>query len=222
MWCRVIRMLSVAVLCLLPSELIQGFEATPATRTYVWIGELAAADPGAKTIIVKALIPEHVAKSVNRFKPGDRVMLVWDMIPRMEAATKKSEPEASPRPSSQAPTDKPSDVAKTAVPDGSKASSSRDTQPATPPAPIVLKTESDTLLYIDSYEAMKTSKVDTGYILPAEFVSADAKMVTVKLRVPDSVLTAVTSIQPGKSIRVTSPMSQPTEVAAISAVAVVK
>jgi hypothetical protein len=89
---------------------------------------------------------------------------------------------------------------------------------AAAPPTVVLKTESDLLMSIDSSDATKGTKLDTGFILPAEFVSAEAKTVTLKLHVADTTLRAVESMPSGTWLRATSPMNQPTEVAAISAV----
>jgi hypothetical protein len=86
------------------------------------------------------------------------------------------------------------------------------------PRPPPLQTESDLLMSIDSSDATKGTKLDTGFILPAEFVSAEAKTVTLKLHVADTTLRAVASMPSGTWLRATSPMNQPTEVAAISAV----
>jgi hypothetical protein len=167
-------------------------------RTYSWIAELVATDTIAKTITVKARIPEYIAKYADRFKPGDHITLIWNMLP-------------PPVPPSDAASEK--DAGKPAAAAGTPA-------PAAPVAPptVVLKTESDLLLSIDSSDATKGAKLDTGFILPAEFVSAEAKTVTLKLRVADTILRAVASMPPGTSLRATSPMNHPTEVAAISAV----
>jgi len=177
----------------------RAFQAKPtALRTYNWIAELAATDTTAKTITIKARIPEYISKYTDHFKPGDHVTLIWNMLPPpVPASAPAGEKEAA----------KPSTPGTAA-------------QPAAPAAapPIVLKTESDLLMAIFSSDATKGSKDDSGFILPAEFVSADPKTVTVKLRVSDTTLRAVASMQPGTRLRATSPMSQPTEVAEVSAV----
>ena len=199
---RAIWLVSATVLCLLLFARVRAAASTPGT--YVWLGEFVAADPSAKTVTVKARIPEHVSRYVNRFKTGDHVMLVWDMITRVA-------PNASKTTESESVKESAPNTSKDIASDAAKKSS---------PA-IVLRTETDIVLYIDSYDAMKNSKVDTGYILPAEIASADAQTVTVKLRVADSTLQAVRSARPGQWIRATSSMSQPTEVTAITAVDVV-
>ena len=201
---------SLAVFSLLACAIpCQTAAATPEGRTYNWIAELVATDATAKTITVKARIPGYISKYISRFKPGDRVMLVWNMLPPRPDAT-PAKPATAGAP--------PETTDKAASGDAKPSSSSGAAQvPATPP-PIVLKSESDLLLSIDSYESMKGSKIDTGYILPAEFVAADAGAVTVKLRVADNILRTIASIPPGKWLRATSPMSQPTDVAALSAV----
>jgi hypothetical protein len=177
----------------------RAFQAKPvAQRSYSWIAELVATDATAKTITVKARIPEYIAKYTDRFKPGDHITLIWNMLP-------------PPAPPSAAASEK--DAAKPSPAGGTPAPAA----PAAPPT-VVLKTESDLLMSIDSSDATKSTKLNSGFILPAEFVSADGKTVTVKLRVADTTLQAMASMQPGTWLRATSPMAQPTEVAAISAV----
>jgi len=187
---------SLLVLCWTSAR---AFQARPvAQRTYSWIAELVATDTTAKTITVKARIPEYIAKYTDRFKPGDHITLIWNMLP-------------PPVPPSAAASEK--DAAKPSAAGGTPAPAA----PAAPPT-VVLKTESDLLMSIDSSAATKGTKLDTGFILPAEFVSAEAKTVTLKLHVADTTLRAVASMPPGTWLRATSPMNQPTEVAAISTV----
>ena len=187
---------SLLVLCWASAR---AFQATPlAQRTYSWIAELVATDTTAKTITVKARIPEYIAKYTDRFKPGDHITLIWNMLP-------------PPVPPSAAASEK--DAAKPTAAGGTPAPAAPAAQPT-----VVLKTESDLLMSIDSSDATKGTKLDTGFILPAEFVSAEAKTVTLKLHVADTTLRAVASMPPGTWLRATSPMNQPTEVAAISAV----
>ncbi len=83
------------------------------------------------------------------------------------------------------------------------------------------KPDTGPVFYIETQEIMKASKVDAGYILPVEFVSADTagKTVTFKATVPDSALQALKAIAPGQWIQVTAPMSQPAATAAIVSVA---
>jgi hypothetical protein len=47
---------------------------------YVWLGELVSLNETARTATVKAQIPDYVAQYVDRFKTGDRLVLVWNMI----------------------------------------------------------------------------------------------------------------------------------------------
>jgi len=188
---------SLLVLCWASAR---AFQAKPfAQRTYSWIAELVAADTTAKTITIKPRIPGYISKYTDRFKPGDHITLIWNMLP-------------PPVPANAAQGEK--DAAKPSTPGGTPAAPSAV---AVPP-PLVLKTESDLLMSIDSSDRTKGTKIGTGFILPAEFVSADAKTVTVKLHVADTTLRAVASMQPGTWLRATSPMSQPTEEAVVSAV----
>jgi hypothetical protein len=195
------RLLIVSLACsllILCWASARAFQARPlAQRTYSWIAELVATDTTAKTITVKARIPEYIAKYTDRFKPGDHITLIWNMLP-------------PPVPPNAAAGEK----------DAAKSSAAGTPAPAAPAATptVVLKTESDLLMSIDSSDATKGTKLDTGFILPAEFVSAEAKSVTLKLHVADTTLRAVASMPPGTWLRATSPMNQPTEVAAISAV----
>jgi hypothetical protein len=188
---------SLLVLCWASAR---AFQAKPfAQRTYSWIAELVATDTAAKTITIKSRIPAYISKYTDRFKPGDHIMLIWNMLP-------------PPVPANAAQGEK--DTAKPSTAGGTPAPPAA---PAVPP-PLVLKTESDLLMSIDAADAAKGTKIGTGFILPAEFVSADAKTVTVKLHTADTTLRAVASMQPGTWLRATSPMSQPTEEAVVSAV----
>jgi hypothetical protein len=188
---------------------IQGLAPAPAPKTYDWVAQFVTADATTKTVTVKAKIPEYVSKYINRFKPGDRVMLVWNMLPpRAEAVAQRPAPAGGRAPTGSG--DKPS------VEDANPASPGGTPQPPTPPPPVALKTESDVLLAIWSYEP-KNDAINTGYVLPGEFVSAETNMVTIKLRVPENALRAAESMQPGQWLQATSPMSQPTEVTAVSA-----
>ncbi|MBM3779732.1 MAG: hypothetical protein FJW23_16080 [Acidimicrobiia bacterium] len=78
----------------------------------------------------------------------------------------------------------------------------------------------DMVLYVEKFEVMQASKVDVGYILPVEFVSADAaaKTLTVKAAVPAAALQAAKGLAADASIKVTTPMHQPKNVAMISAI----
>jgi hypothetical protein len=194
-----IVLLSTCSLLVLCWASARAFQARPlAQRTYSWIAELVATDTAAKTITVKARIPEYIAKYTDRFKPGDHITLIWNMLP-------------PPVPPSAAASEK--DTAKPSAAGGTPGPAA----PAAPPT-VVLKTESDLVMSIDSSDATKRTKLDTGFILPAEFVSAEAKTVTIKLHVADTTLRSVASMRPGTWLRATSPMNQPTEVAAIAAV----
>jgi hypothetical protein len=46
-------------------------------RAYVWFAEVVSYDTPAKTMTAKAAVTEAVAKYIDRFKPGQHVMLVW-------------------------------------------------------------------------------------------------------------------------------------------------
>lgn len=135
----------------------------PMNRTYVWFGELVSVDDAAKAVTVKVPFKAAVASYVGSFKPGEKIMVTWDMIETLEA---------------------------------------------------------DAVLHVAKYEVSKGSKVDFGYILPGEFVSADAsaKALTFKAMVPDNALASIKSVQPGNVIKVTSPMSQPTDTAMIASI----
>ena len=67
---------------------------------------------------------------------------------------------------------------------------------------------------------MKGSGVDQGYMLPAEFVTADAaaRTITFKATVPEAAIQTLAAIQLGRSIAVTTPMRQPSETAAITSI----
>lgn len=80
-----------------------------------------------------------------------------------------------------------------------------------------VKGESDTVIYAPKFDVMKF--VDDGYILPVEFVSADAAGVTMtfKTTVPDNVLQGLRSVTPGNWIKVTTPMHQGKDVAMLTA-----
>lgn len=136
-----------------------------AKRTYVWFADLVSFDSAAKTMTAKSAVNEAVAKYLDRFKPGQRIVLVWT-----------------------------ADNA---------------------------KSETGPIRYIEAYETMKGSGVNLGYILPAEFVTADAaaRTVTFKTTVPETAIQALTAIRPGRSIAVTTPMSQPSEAAVIASIA---
>jgi hypothetical protein len=60
------------------------FAAAPQTaaplrgRSYTWYGQLISVDEQTRTATVKAHIPPHVEKYVDRFKAGDRLVLVGE------------------------------------------------------------------------------------------------------------------------------------------------
>jgi hypothetical protein len=80
--------------------------------------------------------------------------------------------------------------------------------------------EAGPILYIEKYEVTKASNLTTGYILPVEFVAADAaaKTITFKAALSDDTIQPFTSIRPGQWMKVTSPMLQPADTALVLAV----
>ena len=54
-------------------------------RSYIWYGQLIAVDEQTRTATIKAEVPAHVEKYLDRFKAGDRLVLVWDMVGKTEA-----------------------------------------------------------------------------------------------------------------------------------------
>ena len=60
--------------------------------------------------------------------------------------------------------------------------------------------------------------IEGGYILPAEFVSADTdnNSPTFRTSVPDGMLASIAGVQAGQWIRVTAPMHQPEEIAVLT------
>ena len=135
-----------------------------AKRSYVWFGELVSFDTAAKTMTAKSAVNEAVAKYLDRFKPGQHIVLVW---------------------------------------------TADNTKPETGP-----------VRYIEAYETIKASNVNQGYMLPAELVAADAaaRTVTFKATVPETAIQTLTAIQPGRSIRVTTPMTQRSETAILTSI----
>jgi cytochrome c556 len=129
----------------------------PDNRTYVWHAEVVSVDSAGKTMTVKTLVRDPVLGYIGQIKPGEKIVLVWDLLNTIE---------------------------------------------------------SDTVLYLAKYDVMKASKVDVGYILPVEFVSADTagKSITVKVAASDALLQRV---KPGQWAKVTTPMNQPTDVAVL-------
>jgi hypothetical protein len=78
---------------------------------------------------------------------------------------------------------------------------------------MIGKTQADRVLALWKFE----EKVDSGYILPIEFVSGDVPghTVTFNLRVPDKGLSMLKDAKPGQWFKVTAPMEQPKPDAAI-------
>ena len=123
-----IVLLSTCSLLVLSWASARAFQARPLPqRTYSWIAELVATDTTEKTITIKARIPEYITKYTDRFKPGDHITLIWNMLP-------------PPVPPSAAASEK--DTAKPSAAGGTPA-------PAGAPPTVVLKTESDLLMAID-------------------------------------------------------------------------
>ena len=52
-------------------------DAQDAGGQFAWFGELVAFDDGARTLTAKSPIQEHVVRYVERFQPGDQVVLFW-------------------------------------------------------------------------------------------------------------------------------------------------
>jgi len=69
--------LVAGVLGLAPVQAAQTAAAQP--KSYAWHGELVTLDDASRTATIKAPIREHVGRYVNRFKPGDSLILLWDM-----------------------------------------------------------------------------------------------------------------------------------------------
>jgi len=130
--------------------------------TYAWRGDLLGIDAATKTLTLRVKIPDHITKYINGFKPGDGLVLVWDMLN---------------------------------------------------------KSESDSLLMIDSANPSNSKRLDHGYVLPAEFVSADKNAVTVKLHVDDRILQSAASLRAGTRIRATAAINEPTDTAAVRTIA---
>jgi len=129
-------------------------------QTYVWTGQLVAVDEANMTVTLQVPISEPVLRYVDRFKPGDRVMITWVL---------KQKGEAGP------------------------------------------------VLHLAELATARDARLDYGYILPVEFVSADAAARTVNIRTPvaPEAFAGFRSIQPGRRAKVTSPMVQAAETAAI-------
>ena len=81
---------------------------------------------------------------------------------------------------------------------------------------VPVEGEVDTISYTPKYEV--TRGIEDGYILPAEFVSADTdnNSLTFRTSVPDGMLASIAGVQAGQWIRVTAPMHQPEEIAVLT------
>jgi hypothetical protein len=54
--------------------------AEPRTRSFAWFGELVAIDSPANTLTLRAQIRDNVAGDLQHFKPGDRLVLIWEVM----------------------------------------------------------------------------------------------------------------------------------------------
>lgn len=54
-------------------------------RSYDWFAELVKSDPQARTVTLRARIPDYVVKYVDRYSAGDRLVLVWNMIGKKQS-----------------------------------------------------------------------------------------------------------------------------------------
>ncbi len=81
---------------------------------------------------------------------------------------------------------------------------------------VPISGEADTVIYAPTYEVMKG--IDEGFILPVEFVAADAagKTMTVRAAASAPVLQALASVPPGQWIKVVTPMKQAAETAVLT------
>ena len=128
---------------------------------YVWYGQFVSVDQSSRVATINARIPPHVERYVERFKPGDRLMLVWNMIGRNEA---------------------------------------------------------DSVLALWQLTGEKQPGLDTGYVLPIEFVLADlsSHTVTFKVSLSNSALKSLTSVTAGQWIKVQTPLVRTPQVALIA------
>jgi hypothetical protein len=155
------RIVAVSVLLAFAANLAV---AAPApSRSYVCFAQFEALNESAHTATFKAQIADHVAKYAKRFKPGDHLVLVWDMIRKMQA---------------------------------------------------------DTVLAMWSADELKSPALRSGYIVPIEFVAADAegRTVTFTAHVPDKAISTLKSTRPEQWLKLTVPMDQPTDQAVITAI----
>lgn len=54
-------------------------------RTYTWYGRLVSLDEAQQTATVAVRILPHIERYADRFKTGDRLVLVWDVVGKTEA-----------------------------------------------------------------------------------------------------------------------------------------
>jgi hypothetical protein len=59
--------------------------STVQQQLYVWSGQFVSLDQSARVATFNARVPPHVEKYVDRFKPDNRLILVWNMIGKTEA-----------------------------------------------------------------------------------------------------------------------------------------
>jgi hypothetical protein len=77
-------LLIVAMLGL--SQILRAADPLP-QRSYDWLAEVVQADPQARTVTLKARIPDYVVKYVDRYSAGERLVLVWNMIGKKQSDT---------------------------------------------------------------------------------------------------------------------------------------
>jgi hypothetical protein len=148
------RRLATAMVCLLAGARMHA----ASDASFAWFGELVAADQ--KAVTARAIVEPHVAKYVGQFKPGDRIVLVWQQF------------------------------------DG----------------------EGDAVKYVAPERAMAA---DAGYLVRAEFVSADpaSRSLVFKTAVPDSVAKILSTARPGTPIKIrasSEPAPQRTAIVAVA------
>jgi hypothetical protein len=54
-------------------------------QRYVWYGQFVSLDQQARVAVFNARVPPHVERYVDRFKPDNRLILMWDMVGKTEA-----------------------------------------------------------------------------------------------------------------------------------------
>lgn len=85
---------------------------------------------------------------------------------------------------------------------------------------MIRKTQADTVLALWSADELKSAALRSGYIVPIDFVSADAdsRTVTFIAHVPDKAVSTLKSTRPGQWLKLTAPMEQPTDQAAMTTI----